>query len=128
MSLLLLNLVYVNQADFQQLVSFTFNFPRLLLFGVAQSTFTDGVRIKRGVSSVTPMWPPVNNHQIQIISDPSFIKTRTLHDQRGKPFDSFVFVSGVWAGLSQASTLTHHIYKSHRSEEVSRASFFFWAR
>lgn len=53
MSLLLLNLVYVNQADFQQLVSFTFNFSRLLLLGVAQSAFTDGVRIKRGSSSVT---------------------------------------------------------------------------
>lgn len=49
MSLLLLNLVYVNQADFQQLASFTFNFSHLLSFGVARSTFTDGVRIKRGV-------------------------------------------------------------------------------
>lgn len=96
---MLLNLVYVNQADFQQLVSFTFNFPHLLLFGVAQSTFTDGVRIKRGDSSVAPMWPPVNNHQIQIISDPTFIKTHTLRDQRGKPFDSFVFVSGCGRGV-----------------------------
>lgn len=56
MSLLLLNLVYVNQADFQQLLSFTFSFWRLLLLGVAQSAFTDGVGIKRGSSAtLTPL-------------------------------------------------------------------------
>lgn len=62
MSLLLLNLVYVNQADFQQLLSFTFNFSRLLLLGVAQSAFTDGARIKRGSSSVPLTRLQVINH------------------------------------------------------------------
>lgn len=52
MSLLLLNLAYVNQADLQQLPSFTFSFSHLLSFGVARGTFTDGDPIKRGVLSV----------------------------------------------------------------------------
>lgn len=62
MSLLLLNLVYVTQADFQQLVSFTFNFSRLLFSSVPPSAFTDGVRIKRGSSSATPTRVQVTNH------------------------------------------------------------------
>lgn len=59
---MLLNLAYVDQADFQQLVSFTFNFSRLLLLSVAQSAFTDGVWIKGDSSSVTLTRVQVINH------------------------------------------------------------------
>lgn len=92
MSLLLLNLVYVNQADFHQLASFTFNFSHLLSFGVARSTFTDG-----GPDQTRRfgLWLQVNNHrlknslsnrsvggneslQLQTIGRPSFTKTHLI--------------------------------------------------
>lgn len=82
MSLLLLNLVYVNQADFQQLTSFTFNFSHLLSFAVARSTFTDGVRTKLQVNNHRLKNSP--NHRsgdgdeslrLQIIGRPSVTKT-----------------------------------------------------